>query len=162
MTSHRLLPESSIPVVLPSGKVHFQASVLMLSPDPLRGLSPLPHFIDEETKSIVHSSFLIWLKAETVSITSPPATGRVPGEGKEPLSLRAGPMSQGHCDGMCLLGAWLCAECFSQMVSLRQPLAGGIINFKRELRAQRLSNLPKVTQQYQIQVQICLSRSLCS
>lgn len=84
MTSHRLLPESSIPVVLPSGKVHFQASVLMLSPDPLRGLSPLPHFIGEETKSIVHSSFLIWLKAETVSVTSPPATGRVPGEGKEP------------------------------------------------------------------------------
>lgn len=67
-------------------------------------------------------------------------------------------MSQGPCDGMCLL----CAEYFAQMVSLRQPLAGGIINFKRELRAQRLNNLPKVTQQDQIQVQICLNGSLCS
>lgn len=100
MTSHRLLPESNIPVVLSSGKVHCQASVLMLFPDPFRGLSPLPHFIDEETKSIVNSRFLISLKTDTVGVICFPVNGRVPGEGTKSLSLRAGPVSQEHLDGM--------------------------------------------------------------
>lgn len=55
----RAAPGSNIPVVLSSGKMRFRASVLLLLADPLRGLSPLPHFIDEETKSIVNSRFLI-------------------------------------------------------------------------------------------------------
>lgn len=86
MTSHRLLRESNIPVVLSPGKGCLQASVRMLFPDPLRDCHRYPHFIDEETKGIVNSRFLISLKAETEGVIGSPVPGRVPGEGKLPVS----------------------------------------------------------------------------
>lgn len=117
MTSHRLLRESNIPVVLSPGKVCLQASVRVLFLDPLRDCHHYPHFIDEETRHCQQQVFNIVEGRDRGCHQLPSAWQGARGREGACQSLRAGLVRQGHNAGTCLLSAWLCAECFSQSLT---------------------------------------------